>query len=217
MNLLVCIPAYDGRLYVQTVQGLMQSMDLIRRVHWVIGCCQISSARNVAAHEFLTNPDLDKLLFIDSDIVFNRAQLQAVTSHEHAIVAGLYCGRQKGGKLNVTILDHKPPPDDNGAIEVQRVATGFMCIRREGLEQIKAKFPDRYYQDERTDQTIYDFFADGRMAGGRWFTDDYAFCDLARAAGVKVHADFRVRLGHLGTTVYEFTINNEDVPSPTSH
>ena len=89
MKTIIGIPAHDGKIAVDTAENLILCKDLYGGVIWVKHCCFASLARNSIAKTFLAT-DADRLLFIDTDIIFDRKQMEALLNHDDAdIVAGL--------------------------------------------------------------------------------------------------------------------------------
>ena len=111
-------------------------------------------------------------------------------------------------------LYHDYPLDS--LIEVKHLGTGFLRIRREVFESIIAQCGDRIAFDYASEEegfagrTGYEFFPIGPDirypvgSGARqYLSEDWAFCELARACGFKLHVDPRISLTHSGT--HDFT------------
>lgn len=94
---------------------------------------------------------------------------------------------------------------------VHHTGTGFLRIRREVFEKLIATNPDaafNYGDDEqrfREGKTGYDLFPIGpdtrfpTSSGHRkYLSEDYAFCEIARAAGFKIHIAPWIKLVHSG-------------------
>jgi hypothetical protein len=198
MKTAIGIPAHDGRTIIETADMLVKCRDLFDGVIWLKSCCFPSQARNSIVSQFLKG-SWDRLLFIDTDIVFERKDMEAILAIDKPIIAGIYCAR--------TISDHRvfihPMGDkiEKGLHEVNAVATGFMLIQRSAFEAIQKKFPDDWYWNET--EKIWDFFPCGRVTEAHtWTSDDFSFCHMARQSGVAVWASTDIRVGHMGQVVF---------------
>jgi hypothetical protein len=179
---------------------------------WLTGCAYVSKARNALVADYL-KLTIPKLLFIDTDLAFSVEDMVRITSHDEDIVAGLYPSKSEAGHVFCW-------PQEKGLTglqPVQRIATGFMCIKREVFQKIKEHHGDRTYYDFGAKQECYDFFPAGLEFGGTdpegrrvWMTEDYAFCEMAAAAGCKVFADYDVRVGHLGACEFKVAANEKE-------
>jgi hypothetical protein len=105
----------------------------------------------------------------------------------------------------------------NGFVEITSGPTGLMMIKRNVLEklikdkpELQIKFPDEKKEDinaeimgaEKTgqnpaDNCLYNFF-DTSFKDHLFKGEDIAFCDLAREAGYKIHANIDSTTVHHG-------------------
>lgn len=104
----------------------------------------------------------------------------------------------------------------NKLVEVQDVGTGLVKISRSAFEKIKEAVPDRYYWpmggEENNGQPIYMFFQSGLDEESKAFNqgglphyvpEDFAFCRLAKAAGVKVWIAPWPATSHMGSFIFQ--------------
>ncbi|KKN20871.1 hypothetical protein LCGC14_0931280 [marine sediment metagenome] len=194
---------------------------------WVPGCegkgdALICRNRSVSATTFMECGEANHMIFLDSDIVFTPEDLKMISDDMQAgydIVGGLYPTRS-GTDWTTYFWEMQAPTaemcEDNPVQEVQFLATGFMGISKYALQKI-AK--DYVYPDGRKFPILhpktgvarsYPFFEAGWThidtpdADGSediWLSEDYDFCEKARAVGFKIYADMRVQLGHQGTRI----------------
>ncbi|HEY5809779.1 MAG TPA: hypothetical protein VIT67_17520 [Povalibacter sp.] len=146
--------------------------------------------------------DCTTLVFIDGDIGFTRDDLQRLLDAPFPITAGLY--PRKSAKLKWVCV---PQPEDLSAIEghphlrrVRRVGTGFLRMDRSALEKMIASGHVGHY--ELNGNHINHFFPSG-LLNGEFLSEDYYFCELATQAGLGVYVDTRIRLKHVGRSIYE--------------
>jgi hypothetical protein len=80
------------------------------------------------------------------------------------------------------------------------LATGFMLIHRSVFETLQGAYPELAYQDDYWG-TIGAYYHP-LLAGGRYLSEDYAFCERVRAQGIEIWLDPTLPLGHLGNYAY---------------
>ena len=221
-KLMVAIPAYDGKLNIDSAFALsnlavqVQSLGVKLYLTHLSGCSLITKARNSLVADFLKS-DADTLLFVDADVVVSAdaiLRLMAL-SLDKDITAGIYPRRGMDRKFFLDYyLDENGGLefDANGMMRVKRIGTGFMMIQRHVLETMVAKHPEWAYEnnvDNRTDYAVFDL----GLVNGEYYGEDYLFCDRAAADGFTVFLDPSISLPHVGTE--KFTRDfQEDVLKP---
>ena len=221
-KLMICIPAYDGKLNIDSAFALSNlavqvgPLGVKLYLTHLSGCSLITKARNALVADFLAS-DADTLLFVDADVVINAdavLRLMAL-SLDKDITAGIYPRRGMDRKFFLDYyLDGQGALefDANGMLRVKRIGTGFMMIQRHVLETLRDKHPEwGYYNNvnERTDHAIFDL---GIMEN-EYYGEDYLFCDRAAKEGFTVYLDPSISLPHVGQE--KFTRDfNEDVLQP---
>lgn len=208
----IAIPAYAGMVQADVIGEMLKvsqwlaSQKCNLKYFALKGCSLVTKARNDIVREFLSGPG-DALVMIDDDIVFEAVDLERIIWWLIAgkdVVAGFY--RQKTDKVeyraDLVNRDDKPVMGENGRlIELERVGTGFMGIRREVLETLIVTNPLLKYtgKDEKDTYALFDT----KLQNGKYIGEDYAFCDLVREHGFKVWGDPYCKLIHVGR--YEFS------------
>lgn len=221
-KLMVCIPAYDGKLNIDSAFALSKlavqvgNLGVKLYLTHLSGCSLITKARNCLVADFLAS-DADTLLFVDADVVITAdavLRLMAL-SVDKDITAGIYPRRGIDRKFFLDYhLDEQGALefDKNGLLRVKRIGTGFMMIQRHVLETMIAKHPEwSYYNNvnERTDHAIFDL----GIMDNEYYGEDYLFCDRAAKDGFTVFLDPSISLPHVGQE--KFTRDfNEDVLQP---
>jgi len=213
-KLMVAIPAYDGKLNIDSAFALsnlavkVQPLGIKLYLTHLSGCSLITKARNCLVADFLKS-DADTLLFVDADVVVTADAILRLfaLSLDKDITAGIYPRRGMDRKF---FLDYHL--DENGALEfdkngllrVKRIGTGFMMIQRHVIEWAYDN-----NVDNRTDHAIFDL----KIVNGEYYGEDYLFCDRATEDGFTVFLDPSISLPHVGQE--KFTRNfEEDVLQP---
>jgi hypothetical protein len=193
------IPAHDGRICIETQMSLAQCKDLYVDQISIKSCCFAALARDSIVHKFLAT-DGELLVFIDTDIYFERPQFELLLSHNVDVVGGLYMSRTfNNGRFLVRPVDVLR---DETMQQCEAVATGFMAVRRSALEKIAAAFPDMWYETDQGEK-VHEYFPSGtQLVPHNWMSDDFSFCWLARKAGCEVWCDTRIKLGHIGNMIF---------------
>lgn len=226
--LFVALPAYDFKVSLKLAVSLARvaqeapkyGVDV--QIGSICGCSVVSRARNALAKDFLDSNATD-LLFIDSDINFEPAdvfRLMAWTANPKAgIVAGVPRTRS-ATTVYIATLDYEHREDgkvsiamnDMGLVRAQRVATAFMMVRRDVFEKLQYHNPDWTYYDQRLEKDLTAFF-DFKVTPEGYIGEDYLFCDRAREHGFEVWIDPTIKLGHMGVQEFEGNFS-EDVLKP---
>jgi hypothetical protein len=209
---------------------------------WLSNNAVIDRARNVLAAAFLQS-DATHLVFVDGDIGFAPEDvLDLVTrmlADDRLAVVGAPCPKRrtnwslvasaaaKGlGQGNPAALERfsgvfaLDPLDPQASfrvdepLEVARVGTGLMVIRRDVIEILRARHPELLYAADQLDH-------DSGLAGdtltalfqplidpatGHLLSDDYAFCHRVRAAGLRLWLAPWMRTTHTGPARFAGTL-----------
>jgi hypothetical protein len=174
----------------------------VRRVG---GYAAIDQARNQMATDALRD-GFEETIWIDADVGFHADAVERLRSHALPMVCGVY---PKKGQRAVAchVMPGTPSMlfgEGGGLVEVMYAATGFLLVRREAYLAIqnRLRLP---VCNERFGQPLIPFFLPmiHPLEGGHWYlAEDYAFCQRARAAGLRIFADTTIRLWHIGTYRY---------------
>ena len=190
----VATPAYDGKVdcdYASSMlmAGQVCTTNLIEVSAAVLGNgAFIEIARNVLVHEFLQSEQLKHFthfMFIDSDLWFEPRAITGLVRSGLPVSCGVYRRRQKLENYPVRWTP-MPNQDDGekrlwmngGWVRADRVPTGFLCIKREVLEEMtrraveagriwdlpdKGKVPVLFYTKEDENK--------------RFVGEDFSWCD----------------------------------------
>lgn len=213
-SIFIALPAYDFKVSLKLAISLAQFAQQAQQhgvdvqIGSICGCSVVSRARNLLTQDMLDS-DCTDLLFIDSDINFEAAdvfRLMAWTADpKKGIVAGVPRTRSTT-KTYIATLDHgsdnELTMDNMGLVRARRVATAFMMVRRDVFETLDAAHPEWRYYDERSARTVPCMF-DFMLTKEGYIGEDYLFCDRVREHGFEVWIDPSIKLGHMGVQEYE--------------
>lgn len=113
-------------------------------------------------------------------------------------------------KYNIVIDEQCEKGIKNNLVEVSRIATGFMMIKRNVIEKMIEAYPEtKYNPDTLGDATNPDDFKyyyalfDCEVKNQQYLSEDWMFCDRWRKCGGKIYADITLPLSHTGTHTFE--------------
>jgi len=201
---------------------------------WLSNNAVIDRARNVLAAAFLQS-DATHLVFIDGDIGFVPEDLldlvQRMAADDRLAVIGAPCPKRRinwslvasaaakglaagnpgelerfSGLFAVEPLETKGEFRLDAPIELLRVGTGLMVIRRDVIEARCAAHPELRYAADQLDResglagdTLTALFMPLiDPVSGHLLSDDYAFCHRVRAAGFRIWLAPWMRTSHTG-------------------
>lgn len=199
----IAIPTYDGKVHWTTMRGVAATARLCgeKKIGIVVdvipGDAFVGKARNLLAHRFLKSGAKD-MLFVDADVGFDPQGVIDVCRAEPEIVMGLYRMKCEGPVRYPALLLDPPErhPSDPNLIRLQYGPAGFLRIRREVFDAMRAKWPDEYYVNAGAEH-LYDYFPAGRT-GNNFTGEDMSFCNRAAQCGFKLWAMQNVKLEHYG-------------------
>jgi len=92
-------------------------------------------------------------------------------------------------------------------VEVMEIGTGFMMVKREVFEKYAEEYPHLHYKPDHVGQANFDgtryihayFDTVIDPQSHRYLSEDYMFCQNARAIGVKVWLCPWMKTTHVGT------------------
>jgi len=216
---------------IVTMQKVMGQEGISCTFSFMFNESLIQRARNGLVDQFLKT-DATHLFFIDADIKFIAEQILHMLAVDKDIICGIYPKKEinwKGvkegvdtgvpvdklktctGSLVVNLVDYQGSVTVPAfePIEIWAGGTGFMLIKREVFEKLADKVPAYTNNVGTADNTlepnlIKEYFATSiDPATNVLLSEDYHFCHVARANGIKVYAAPWVQLAHLGSYLFE--------------
>jgi hypothetical protein len=228
MKILIATPAHGGMITTRYLASFIETTGTVNgkghRISWTsIEDGNVGQARNKAADIALENK-FDKLLFIDSDVVWKAEQVMMLLESDKEIVGGTYPNRGFPIRLVFNALpderdlfqDTKRTVQDflnfknkyagqNGEVEIAHLPTGFMLIDVNVFRKMKATTPKYKSRDSATQELkiLHDFFpfrlvqpVDSEVC--MYETEDWGFCTEARRLGIKVYLQTKCIVDHIG-------------------
>lgn len=216
-----------------------QGAGLAVRFEFILYQASITRARDLLAAIFLAS-DCTHLLFIDADIDFAAddvfSMLHAMRERADCAVLGAACPRRMINWPNVArAVEQGMAKDDPGAlarfggefalhflhqgqsfaltdlVELTRVGTGMMLIRRDVFEGLRDRHPELAFRTDSGErvahgigETAPSFFLPMIDPDSReLLSDDYAFCRRVRDAGFRIWLAPWVRTTHSGPAIFQ--------------
>lgn len=181
----VATPAYDGRVLTDYAIALAETC-LVGPVNGIFVQASvigngafIDVARDHFVRMFLES-NCTHLFFIDADLKWEPRAFVELVRSRRPICAGAYRKRQDPEEYPVRFCSH---PDgtmviENNWIMCDRVAAGFLCIRRDVIEQMVKARPMLYSgNDPEAPMLFYEKFEEVEPGKVRLIGEDFAFCD----------------------------------------
>jgi len=194
----------------------------------------INRARNTLLHMFIRS-NYTHMLFIDADIGFDPAQvldmLRLMCSNKDYAIMGAPCPKRQHNWASIAAAAKKGLADDNPSdlqkfggvfaidladknsgfklnepVELAKLGTGLMAIRRDVVEALLKHHPELAYlpnemelQDPNIGDELHALFQPMIDPDTKTLlSDDYAFCRRARDAGFKIWMAPWMRTSHTG-------------------
>ena len=162
-NVLVCIPAFDQKIHLQTISSIISTRDTLMQAK--IGCGMmwvrdslVTRARNKLVDAFLKQKEYTHLFFIDADIIFQPQEFIRVLLYDKPLTAAGYPIKHdgeiekgdasQGWCINFPLGKYDLKDHDKGFKQVNYAGTGFMCIERQVFDTIIKKYPSIEYQTD---------------------------------------------------------------------
>ncbi len=206
------MPCYGGQLTEQTFMSYIKWANMARQlgIDWTVETMTneslISRARNTLTAKFLATEGSTHLMFVDADIGWEPWHLLVLLDAQKDVIGGLYPMKSMPIKWCVNGIPGQENTEGN-LIEVSKTGTGFMLIKREVFERLNGHpatkpFANDIGLDASLNQYMKTYF-DTAVREGRYYSEDWTFCENWRDLGGQVWVDKRVLLRHTGTYVFD--------------
>jgi hypothetical protein len=250
LKLVILTPCYGGVCHVNYMCSLINTITLLNqlgikiKVEFCKNDSLVSRARNNLVAKAMSDKEMTHMLFIDSDITWNPADIVKLIMCGKQLVGGLYPIKsfywerligENGENVVQKLLEHKNNTVlknvndveylqqrllrynvnfyggdiqiDKNLMEIRHLATGFMMIERQVIEQLMKALPETKYTDdvqyleEHENEFAYALFDCG-VEEGHYFSEDWLFCSRWTKLGGKIYADVSINLTHTGPQDY---------------
>ena len=185
VHIYVATPAYDGKVDTDYSQSLAEAafcspLHAVNLTAGVMGNgAFIDLARNIFVKMFLEDfPDCTHLFFIDADLKFEARAFIGLAKAGLPICAGVYRRRQEPEDYPAK---WQPHPEMGGLwveddwLMCNRVPTGFLCIRRDVVEEMAAEAVQMNIHGQKG--TVPRLFYTKLDEENRFVGEDFSFCD----------------------------------------
>lgn len=184
----IATPAYDGKVDVDYALSMTEAafVSPLYSVQITASCVGngafIDLARNQFVKQFLEDPELEQcthLFFIDADLKFPANAFVGLVRAGLPICAGVYRRRQETEDYPMKYAEHEGGGlwVEDDWIMAERVPTGFLCIRRDVIEEMAEDAEKIKVQGEKEVVDVPRLFYTSVLEDGRFIGEDFAFCD----------------------------------------
>lgn len=216
MKVHLCMPCYGGQLTESTFMSYIKWGNTCRQLglDWTIETMTneslISRARNTLVAKFLNSPDSTHLMFVDADIGWEPWHLLVLMDHDVDVACGLYPMKSLPIKWVVNGFDGAETRSNGNLLEVSKAGTGFMLVKRHVFEKLNehpavVPFKNDIGLDKALDPHMKTYY-DTDVREGRYYSEDWTFCENWRDLGGQVWVDKRVLLKHTGHFVFDYNV-----------
>jgi hypothetical protein len=245
VSLAVATPCFGGQISVVYAASLFKLQKVLRacneidmKILFKDGDALITRARASLVAQFLDDPAMTHLLFIDGDIGFEPEQVLRLIDCEADVCAAVYpIKRIDWDKVKAVLQAGRPNPAaaalsyvfevaDQGAVvaqagfaKVRYAGSGFLMIRRRALEAMCERYPHlQYKRDHSVEMAIpsanrfalFDCMID---EDGTYLSEDFSFCKRWTDMGGDIWADLNSRLSHVGPHVFRGDLSSQFMPA----
>ena len=215
----ICMPCYGGQLTESTFMSFIKWANTCRQlgIDWTVETMTneslISRARNTLTAKFLNTEGSTHLMFIDADIGWEPWHLLVLLDAQKDVIGGLYPMKSLPVKWCVNGIPGKEEEADGKLIEVTKTGTGFLLIKRDVFDKLNAHPAVRHFNNDiglpkELDPFMKTYF-DTAVREGRYYSEDWTFCENWRDIGGQVFVDKRVLLRHTGTYVFDYNTHEQ--------
>jgi hypothetical protein len=212
------MPCYGGMMTESTFTSFIKWANTARQmgINWTVETLSneslISRGRNTLTAKFLSNKESTHLMFIDSDIGWEAWHLLVLLNRDVDVIGGLYPMKSMPVKWCVNGFEGAETGPDH-LQEVTKTGTGFLLIKRAVFEKLDAHPAVKPFVNDiglpaELNPYMKTYF-DTAVREGRYYSEDWTFCENWRDLGGKVWVDKRILLKHTGTYVFDYATQNQ--------
>ena len=209
----ICMPCYGGMLTESCFMSYIKWSNTCRQlgIDWTMETMTneslISRARNTLTAKFLNTEGSTHLMFIDADIGWEPWHLLVMLDAQKDVIGGLYPMKSLPVKWCVNGLPGAVDDPNSSLVEVSKTGTGFLLMKRDVFEKLDSHPAVRAFANDiglprELDPYMKTYF-DTAVREGRYYSEDWTFCENWCDLGGQVWVDKRVLLRHTGTYVFD--------------
>lgn len=206
------IPCYGGMITESTMMSMIKwanqakDLGLSWTVETLVNESLITRGRNTLVAKFLNNPNTTDLFFVDSDIGFEPWQVLALMAMDKDVACGLYPMKTVPVQWVVNAVEGQATENDGNWMEVTKSGTGFMMIKQHVFEKLIAHPAVKPFVNDiglptELNPHMRTYF-DTAVREGRYYSEDWTFCENWRDIGGEIWVDRRINLRHSGSFVF---------------
>lgn len=199
---MIAAPSYDGTITVWHASALSETCKLGLTKEINVYCIYMSydslvqRARNDIV-QLALDQEVDDLVFIDCDVDWTPEDFFKLLEYDVDVVGGIYPKKGDDEDYPVKALNQNLKFEENGLIEVEGIATGFLRLTRKALQTVSDDSIE-YTESHKPKpiKMVFDITVDEK---GELISEDIVFCRKWRKLGGKVWLDPSIKLSHVGT------------------
>jgi len=168
----------------------------------------LARVRNRLATDALVDVDnMTDFFFIDDDMGWEAEAVLRLLLHPAPVVAGVYPKKNDVTEFpcELDFTDEHLWIDDRGFYRARMVPTGFLRIKRHVLQRFAET--SAVYRDmdgNKGTRDTFNIFQMGHCAeDGKWWGEDYAWCQMWGKMGGEIWVDPNIRFSHRGQKRWE--------------
>ena len=210
-SLCIAIPAYDGKIPVEAAVNMCHAVSMLHKegvtvdIQWGAQSALIDLCRNRLVKRFLTESNAQKLLFLDSDIIFKAPDLVRLFqwSQFYPVVGATYPLRKEPAKFFINHLDGAFETNKDGLVKVGGFGAGFVIIDRSVFESLNTVVESIETSEGESLKRFFDI----RVIDGRYLGEDISFYKRwIDECAWAVYLDPSINLKHVGTKEFDYKL-----------
>ena len=212
----IAIPCYSGVIPIETALALASLAVNLKEIGVKLDIVSerengiITSVRNRLVYRFLNESDADYLFWLDDDIIFQTQDFLSIfaLTEEKGIVAATYPSRKEPSNFFIKYINGDSPEfeEDYGLIKSKGLGLGFLCMKREIVQQVFDDNADSEYEDAGF--CPRDLFKIGVRDRKYWGEDMSFLVNLYDTYGHISYVHPWINLKHVGRKDYDAKLMN---------
>lgn len=200
-KVMIAAPSYDGTITVWHASSLSETckLGLTKDINVFAIYMSYDSLVQRARNDIIQlalETEVDDLVFIDCDVDWSPEDFFKLLEHDVDVIGGIYPKKGDQEEYPVKALNGNMKFKENGLVEVEGIATGFLRLTKKAIQKIWEVSEE--YTEPHKPKPIRMVF-DIAIQNGELVSEDIAFCRKWRDLGEKVWFDPSINLSHVGT------------------